>query len=166
MKELIDRVREHIEEIGDCWEWTGSMQSSANTPQMQHNKKVGSVRRFLAAEKGLNIEGKLVTCKCRNELCVNPDHLLVVTRKRLQEMVSKERRYTSNPVRMQKLAIKSRQHGKLTPELAAEIRDADGSQREIAARYGISQPTVSSIKRGRTWRDYTNPFSQLFRGLK
>lgn len=165
MKELIDRVRLHIEEIGDCWEWTGAMQSSAPTPMINYKRKSQPVRRLLAQHMGKVITGKLVTCKCRNELCVNPDHLLVVTRKRLQEMVSKERKYTSNPVRMRKLADKARAHGKLTAELAAEIRDADGSQRSIAAQYGVSQSTVSVIKRGRTWRDYSNPFAQLIGGL-
>lgn len=165
MKELTERVRRHIEEIGDCWEWTGAMQSNAPTPMINYNRKVQPVRRALAEKMGKSIKGKLVTCKCRNELCVNPDHLLVVTRKRLQEMVSKERKYTSSPVRMRKLAEKARAHSKLTPELAAEIREADGSQREIAARYGISQSTVSVIKRGVTWRDYSNPFAQLIGGL-
>lgn len=165
MKELIDRVRQHIEEIGDCWEWTGAMQSNAPTPMINYQRKSQPVRRLIAQHMGKVITGKLVTCKCRNELCVNPDHLLVVTRKRLQEMVSKERKYTSNPVRMRKLAAKARAHGKLTTELAAEIREADGSQREIAARYGVSQSTVSVIKRGVTWRDYSNPFAQLIGGL-
>lgn len=166
MKELIERVRRHIEEIGDCWEWTGATQANAPTPTMNYKGRVGSVRRFLAEAQGKSIKGKLVTCKCRNELCVNPDHLLVVTRKRLQEMVSKERKYTSNPVRMKKLADKARENSKLTSELAAEVRDADGTQREIAARFGISQATVSVIKRGKTWRDYTNPFTQLIGGSR
>ena len=165
MKELTERVRRHIEEIGDCWEWTGAMQSRAPTPMINYERKVQPVRRALAEKMGKSIKGKLVTCKCRNELCVNPDHLLVVTRKRLQEMVSKERKYTSNPVRMQKLATKARAHAKLTKELAAEIREAEGTQREIAARYGITQATVSVIKRGVTWRDYSNPFAQLIGGL-
>ena len=165
MKELIDRVRKHIEEIGDCWEWTGAMQSHAPTPMINYQRKSQPVRRLLALHMGKAITGKFVTCKCRNELCVNPDHLLVVTRKRLQEMVSKESKFTSNPVRMRKLADKARAHSKLNLELVAEIRDADGSQRQIAARYGISQATVSVIKRGKTWRDYTNPFAQLIGGL-
>ena len=165
MKELIERVRRHIEEMGDCWEWTGATQANAPTPTMNYKGRVGSVRRFLAEAQGKSIKGKLVTCKCRNELCVNPDHLLVVTRKRLQEMVSKERKYTSNPVRMKKLADKARENSKLTSELAAEVREADGTQREIAARYGVSQATVSVIKRGKTWRDYFNPFIQLIGGL-
>lgn len=165
MKELIERVRRHIDEIGDCWEWNGATQTKSPTPMINYQRKVKPVRRLLAETLGKNITGKFVTCKCRNELCVNPDHLLIVTRKRLQEIVSKERNYTSNPVRMKKLADKARLNSKLTLELAAEIREAEGTQRAIAARYGISQATVSVIKRGVTWRDYSNPFAQLIGGL-
>jgi hypothetical protein len=165
MKELIERVRKHIEEIGDCWEWQGAMQSSAPTPMINYKRRCKPVRRVLAEAMGKPIQGKFVTCKCRNELCVNPDHLLVVTRKRLQEMLAKERNYQVNPVRMKKLADKARRNSKLTVELAAEIREAEGTQRAIAARYGITQATVSVIKRGKTWRDYSNPFAQLIGGL-
>lgn len=165
MKELIERVRKHIDEVGDCWEWNGAMQSNAPTPAINWKRRCKPVRRVLAEAMGKAIQGKFVTCKCRNELCVNPDHLMVVTRKRLQEMLSKERNYTSNPVRNKKLADKARLKSKLTSELAAEVREADGTQREIAARFGISQATVSVIKRGKTWRDYSNPFAQLIGGL-
>ena len=165
MDELIERVRRHIDEVGDCWEWNGATQSTAPTPMINWKRKVQPVRRLLASELGKRIKGKFVTCKCRNELCVNPDHLLVVTRKRLQKMLSKERNYTSNPVRNKKLAEKARLNCKLSVELAAEVREADGTQRAIAARFGISQATVSVIKRGKTWRDYSNPFAQLIGGL-
>lgn len=165
MKELIERVLKHIDEVGDCWEWNGATQSNSPTPSINWKRQCKPVRRVLAEAMGKAIQGKFVTCKCRNELCVNPDHLLVVTRKRLQEMLAKERNYQVNPVRMKKLADKARLNSKLTVELAAEIRDAEGTQREIAARYGISQATVSVIKRGKTWRDYSNPFAQLIGGL-
>jgi len=165
MDELIERVRLHIDEIGDCWEWNGATQSNSPTPAINWKRKVQPVRRLLASEMGKQITGKFVTCKCRNELCVNPDHLLIVTRKRLQEMLAKERNYQVSPVRMKKLADKARLTSKLTVELAAEIREAEGTQRAIAARYGVTQSTVSVIKRGKTWRDYSNPFAQLIGGL-
>jgi transposase len=141
------------------------MQSNSPTPAINWKRKVQPVRRLLASELGKQITGKFVTCKCRNELCVNPDHLLIVTRKRLQEMLAKERNYQVSPVRMKKLADKARLTSKLTVELAAEIREAEGTQRAIAARYGVTQSTVSVIKRGKTWRDYSNPFAQLIGGL-
>lgn len=42
---------------------------------------------------------------------------------------------------------------KLTAELAAEVRAATGTYREIAARFGISRTTVSVVKTGKTWVD-------------
>jgi hypothetical protein len=41
---------------------------------------------------------------------------------------------------------------KLTETIAEAIRQARGSQREIARQFSVSQSTVSDIKRGSTWR--------------
>ena len=167
MDDLIDRIRNHIEEVGDCWEWTGALQNNSPTPVMRYAGRVNAVRRFIATAKGRQLDGdRLVTCKCRNELCVNPDHVVVVTRNRLQELIAQERQYQTNPVCMKKLAEKARLRSKLTPEQVEEIRNAEEPQRAIAARYGITQGAVSSIKRGRTWKDYGNPFAGLFGARK
>lgn len=165
MEELIERIRKHIEEVGDCWEWTGALQPHAPTPVMRFHQKTSQVRRFIAIYQGKQLKGRLATCKCRNELCVNPEHVVVVSRQRLQQLIAQERQYQTNPVRMKKLAEKARQRSPLTPEQVAEIRESSDSQRVIAARYGITQGAVSSIKRGRTWKDYSNPFVGLFQGL-
>lgn len=161
MTKLIEKVRKHIEEVGDCWEWYGALQTCGATPTIRYQGKTGAVRRMLAIEAGMAVEGKVVTSRCGNELCVCPDHLAVVTRKVLQKRITKKTRHQSNLVRMQKLAESARAHSNLNLELVQQIRDAEGSQRDIAKRFGISQATVSVIKRGLTWRDYSNPFAQL-----
>lgn len=164
MDQLIERLRKHSEEVGDCWEWHGAMQSNAPTPVINFKGAAMPVRRVIAITRG-PINGKLATHKCGNALCVNPDHVILVTRQKLQKRIALTVNYQSNPARMQKLAVHARTKGKLTLELAEQIRQADGIQREIAKRFGVSQATVSSIKRGRTWRDYTNPWTQLIGGL-
>lgn len=164
---LIERLRKHSNEVGDCWEWFGSFQSSGNTPAMNWKGHVNPVRRFIAQELGLDLsDGKVVTCKCRNYMCVNPDHIMVITRKRLQSMSAKELNYAANPARVKKIADKARARSRLTMEIAQQIREAEGTQPEIAQRFGISQSTVSLIKRGEIWRDHTNPFAGLFGGMK
>ena len=40
----------------------------------------------------------------------------------------------------------------LTPEQVREIRDAVGSDGEVASRFGISACTVHDVRRGRTYR--------------
>lgn len=152
-------------EVGECWEWQGALQSNAPVPTMNFNGKVGPVRRHIAEHLGMPVEGKLATCNCGNALCVNPEHVVLVTRKKLQQRIAKEIRHAVNPVRMKKLSDRARAQGKLTLEQAQAIRDAVGKQRDIAAQFSVTQATVSAIKRGRTWRDYTNPFAQLIGGL-
>jgi hypothetical protein len=148
-----------------CWEWTGAVQPHGATPTMRHNGRVTGVRRFLAIDKGLDVNKKVVTHNCGNPLCVNPDHIAVITRNKLQKRVAKERNYQTNPLRMKKIADRARENSKLNLSIVEQIRAADGSQRKIAAEYGITQATVSCIKSGRTWRDYSNPFSALVGAL-
>lgn len=165
MSDLLQRIKNKIVEVGDCWEWQGAMQATSPVPTMNFNGKVKPVRRHIAEAMNLKVEGKLATYRCGNPLCVHPDHIAVITRKKLQQRIAKEFKHHTNPLRLKKLSDKARARGKLTAELAQSIRDAEGTQRQIAAQFGVTQATVSVIKRGVTWRDYTNPFTQLLGGL-
>ena len=163
---LLERVLRHVVEVGDCWEWQGALQWNSPVPVINFNGKVGPVRRHIAEHLGLAVEGKLATCGCGNALCVNPEHVVMITRRRLQQRIAKDLRHRVNPVRMKKLSDRARAtQAKLTLQQALEIRDAEGKQRDIAERFGVTQATVSAIKRGKTWRDYSNPFAQLIGGL-
>lgn len=42
---------------------------------------------------------------------------------------------------------------KLNNEIVRQIRMASGTHREIAVRFGVSQPTVTRIIRGETWKN-------------
>jgi hypothetical protein len=68
---------------------------------------------------------------CRMPPCVNPEHLEAVT--------------PAENVRRGRGA-------KLTAEQVAEIRTSTETPTILARRYGISQPHVSRIKQGQTWR--------------
>ena len=56
-------------------------------------------------------------------------------------------------------SIDGRQNGhrpgrlKLTAEIARQIRASSETGKELAARFGVSQATISHIRRGHTWRD-------------
>lgn len=166
MSQLIEQINARCIDVGDCWEWQGAMQACGSTPMVRIKQKTISVRRLLLQHLGVNVQGKVCTYKCGNALCVNPEHLEAVSRKKLSKRVAESTRYAANVMRKAKLACKARTRSKLTAEQVAEIKQAEGTQRQIAARYGVSQATISSIMRGRTWRDYTNPFTQLLGGIK
>jgi hypothetical protein len=158
---LIDTIKKDIVEEGDCWNWTGALQSCGSVPTIRWQGKVGSVRRFVLLDQGVDLTGRLATYTCDNPACVNPEHLAPSTRKRIQVRTVAESGYTSNPLRRKRVSDKARLRGKLTLDQALAIREADGNQYDIAARFGVSQATVSVIKRGVTWQDYTNPFARL-----
>lgn len=163
LDELIERIQARVVEDGDCWIWQGACQPNSPTPVMRWQGRTQGVRRLVAEAKGIATANRRITCKCRTELCVHPDHVVALTHSRMQQLIASEHRYQASPLRMKKLADKARARAKLTFELALQIREAQGNQYDIAEQFGVSQPTVSSIKRGRTWRDYSNPFAQLIK---
>jgi HNH endonuclease len=150
---------------GECWEWTGAIQPHGSTPTMRWDHRVGGVRRFLAIDLEMDVTKKVVTHKCGNPACVNPDHIMVAKRRKLQQRIAKERNYQTNPLRMKRIADKARENSKLNLEIVNQIRLASKTQRQIAAEFGITQGTVSAIRSGRTWRDYSNPFTALVGAL-
>ena len=130
-KPLLEKIRKHIVEEGECWVWTGAVQSGCGcVPTMNHNGKVGAVRRFILEEQGVVLGKRLATYTCGNENCV-------------------------------KLADNARKRAKLTLEIAAEIRAAEGTQREIAERFGVSQSVVGRVIRGTGWLTYASPWAGL-----
>lgn len=154
---LIERVTSHAIPVGDCWEWKSAMVK--NTPTIMWRGQAQTVRRVIAKEYlNRSLDKMLVTTVCRNPRCVKPEHLLVCTRKKLQALLSKEKRLTPGHVVRAKLSVAARRRARLTLEQAQEIRVAEGTQREIATQYGISQATVSAIKSGRIWREYDNQY--------
>lgn len=83
--------------------------------------------------KGEIPEGMCVMHVCDNPSCVNVEHL----------------RLGTHEENMRDMALKRRSaHRKLTDEQVLEIRNAAGTQHEIARKYGISQTHVCDIKSG------------------
>lgn len=161
MSQLIERIRSRCEEVGECWEWQGALQKVSRTPVIRHSGNARCVRRVIAEGQGHNIVDKVVTYKCGNKLCCNPDHLAVMTKTALQKRTNKHHVRYMSLSRRQRVAEAKRATAKLTPQQVEAIREDTRPQRAIAKAYGISQTTVSRIKRGEMWRNYTSPFIHL-----
>lgn len=165
--EFISRLRLLSEEVGDCWEWRGATQSKSTTPMLHWNGTVISTRRVIAMQRGDDVKGKVATYRCGNPACVNPEHVIVTTRQRVQKRSVKELRYNLDPTRNKKLADLMRaKRAKITMEIAQQIREAEGSQKVIGERFGVSQSTVSAIQRGETWKTYSSPWAGLIGGTR
>jgi hypothetical protein len=87
--------------------------------------------------------------RCDNPSCVRVDHLFEGTQTdNMADKMAKGRHKWGN---RKWLPNEPKPWSKLTLDQVREIKAADGPQSRIAAIYGISQQTVSDIKRGRRW---------------
>lgn len=149
----IEMIHARSIEDGDCWVWRGGC--GHGTPHMSENAKSVPVRRWIAQHHlGKQIKGAFATNSCGNPLCVAPDHVLVVTRARLQKLVSDRIKYQKNPMRNAKISAKKRAQSKFSPDFVEQIRVAEGSQRAVAKRFGVSQDFVNKLRNGKVWKTY------------
>jgi len=81
-------------------------------------------------------DGMCVLHRCDNPPCVRVDHLFLGTRR--QNSLDREMKGRGDRTGVTKHSI----------ETVEAVKRAAGTQREIAARYGMTQPTVSRIRSG------------------
>lgn len=163
LEELLGDVYARCIPDGECLNWTGAVQSCGKSPAIRAGHRGTSLRRLMletASKK--KIDPKLrATYTCGNKLCVRLEHLALVSRKTIQLRNESEFNALQRLVKSQRIREKVRLRSKLTMDIAKAIMVDESPQREIARKYNVSQTTVNSIKRGRTWQDESNPFLRL-----
>jgi hypothetical protein len=135
-----------IDSKTNCWEWEGVIMENGYG-QIHYLGKLMYVHR-VAAHVWLKFDldsGLKVLHKCDNRRCFNPEHLVIGTQtQNQQDMASKGRCNFS----------------KLTPEQVAEIRKLHSEGvpiSKIKDLFPVSWATVSSIVKGRCWKDPFKP---------
>lgn len=116
-----------------CWVWQWA-KARKYGKVWANGKLVIAHRHYYELAKGPIPEGLVVDHLCKNEACVNPDHLEAVTE-------------AEN--------IRRGDASKLTPETVEEIRKllTTQSQRKTAKQFGVSHTTVYSIANGGSWTE-------------
>lgn len=137
----MERIKKKIDLQGDCWIWTGCVNSDGY-PRLCLRNKDGSWNRNIKGHryvyeqtKGEIPEGYVIRHTCDNILCLNPDHLLSGT-------------MTDN--------MKDRQDRGRTSNFISEeinkgiksLREIGLSQKTVAKIFGCSQGHVSKLERG------------------
>lgn len=135
----------HVERGDGCWRWTGFVDAKGyGRIQVKRADRVGrasegAYRVSWALKNGPIPNGLHILHSCDNPICVNPDHLRVGT-------------HAEN---MMDIVRAGRAGRKLTPDSIRKIRAAyrsgAGTQRTIAAQFGVSQTLVGRIADGRLW---------------
>ena len=130
----------------DCWSWAACRDKDGYGMFWDGDRLVRAHRYSYMLAIGIIPEGLQVLHRCDNPSCVNPDHLFLGTHAdNADDRNAKGRQAYGTKVNTAKLSEKD----------VREIRDflatCHYSQNEIAAMYGVRQPTISVIKTGRTW---------------
>lgn len=129
-----------------CWLWTGIINRQRSGYGYFYGDSVGGKRRTWGAHRlmweivnGPIPDGHEVCHSCDNPPCVNPAHLWIGThRENMLDCVAKNRQGVGGPP------------ARLSPAQCEEIvrMRANGAyQREIAAKFGVSQSLISKIVR-------------------
>ena len=141
MSDIAERFWPKVRITPGCWEWTASRQTNGygqigvgTRPHLAH-------RVSYELHYGDIPDGLVVRHKCDNRLCVNPDHLLTGTAADNVRDAQERGR----------LAYGERNRStRLSEEQVREIRDLRGApQKEVAARFGVTQAHVSNIQTGK-----------------
>ena len=143
-KSLVPRFWDHVRIGGDgCWEWCARFDSHGYGKfgrLLAHRVAWRCVRGPLAA-------GVFVCHRCDNRRCVRPSHLFLGTiAENTADMVAKGRQAKGERINTAKLSAVD------VAEIRRLYRMTALSQREIAERFGIGQPHVSTLVLGRSWR--------------
>lgn len=132
-----------------CWEWTGrKLPRGYGSLQVGGCSEYAHVFSWEMHHIALVPRGKEVCHTCDNPSCVNPDHLWVGTRAENALDMKMKNRSTFG----EKSAL-----SKLTEGDVVEIRRSSDSQTSLAARFHVSQSTISRARIGRCWKRVSEP---------
>jgi hypothetical protein len=157
MKITRENLHMFCHDCGDCLLWKLGVNSQGQPCARIDGKRV-TVRRYVYEHVyGRQVRATdCIATRCGNSRCLAKNHLLRRTRSQLikQQYLDGMRNTPGEYLRRLHGAMRTGP-AKINMEIARQIRAERGTQTAIAAKYGISRPAVSQIRRGRTWRETT-----------
>jgi hypothetical protein len=128
----VDYIVEDRGHTTPCWIWNRSKTSKGYGQVTQKGSKTRlyAHRVYYEQHVGPIPDGLFIDHLCREHACVNPAHMEPVTNRE---------------------NLRRGRSTKIDVQVAQQIREATGTQREIAAQFGISHPTVNRIRNGVSW---------------
>ena len=134
-----------------CIEWTGKRNKDGYGVIWNSRRGLrGKLAHRLIWEERIGPipDGLCVMHKCDNSACVNVEHLALGTqRENLEDMTRKGRRRNG----FKSFRGETNAASKIRAADVLQIRASSEPQSVLARRFGITQPTVSDIKRGKSW---------------
>ena len=153
---LLMRIHQKIDEFGGCLLWN-STTNACGHPKLDHK----SARRILwKIVRGPIPPGMFVTT-CSNRLCMACLRLVSkgeISKKTMANPVTQLKRRASGA------RANRERFGKLTMDLAEQIRASTETGKVWAERLKVSASLISKVRAGKTWVAHSgNPFAGLLR---
>lgn len=149
-------IHSRCEEDGDCLIWQG-----ANNANGHPKSKDQTVRRVVwRLVYGEIPAGHVITVTCGCSLCLNQDHLAATTRGEVARKVAQSRDFILRKSAANARSARARL-GKITMDIAREIRSTDKTGRDWARELGVSTSLVSLVRRNKSWKEHSSPFAGL-----
>jgi hypothetical protein len=140
-----------------CWLWTAQMNPTGyGAFRMSSDPKAGCVGAHRASwmiHRGPIPAGLQVCHKCDVRACVNPDHLFVGTSSDNMSDAARKGRMNWKPGSVRALPRGEHHHAsRLTSDAVREIRASPEMGLTLARKYGVTNVTISRIRRRLIWR--------------
>ena len=141
----LETIQAKCAEVGDCWIWEAA--TCNGTPYLSHQGRMTPVRRYIIEViRGEKLYGDCAAAKCREKLCVAPDHAVGMTNSEVQKMHIEANNYNRDPMRRARLGGEKNGAARLTNERRdAAIADSRPAT-EVAAGAGVSASQVRRLK--------------------
>lgn len=135
----------------ECWEWQAAQFTSGYGMFAIDSHPHRAHRVAYELTHGKIPEGLCVCHVCDNPACVNPAHLWLGTHQKNMQDAARKGRTRGGVLRGERS-----QHARLTEAQVLVIRqmseDGLGSQRQLAAMFGVSRGTIRHILYRETWK--------------
>jgi hypothetical protein len=160
----LERVKARCTICGDCWEWKGAC-NGVGHPKVAWMNEDGrthkSARRVVwTIVRGELPDTKLVTVSCGNIRCLNPAHLKLTSKAEVARRTN-AKPSTQFKRRVKAAAAKQATEGKITMEIAREIRASEKTGKDWARDLNCSVSLISKVRQNKSWVDYSSPFAGL-----
>jgi len=146
------RFMDSIESTEDdkCWSWSGTKNNAGYPLFSQKGKMVSALRLLYQIYYNRKIpKNWIVTHSCKNNGCVNPNHVYITTRSERTQQAYRRRELI--PISQQG---ENNPNSKLNESDIRAIRKAKKqgiTHRELAEKYNVTKTTISQIVNRKLW---------------
>lgn len=145
---LVERIMQHSMPVPECGCWLWLKSTVKGYGQLTFQKKhLETHRASWIAFRGPIPSGMHVLHRCNTRACVNPDHLYLGT-----NLDNARDRVAAGTARNKPMFGSDHPLAKMNEELAWQIKNAEGTGKQISERFGVKLPTVQAIRSGRQWK--------------